>query len=638
MEDSSRELDKRINLVLPITVIFAVIYVLLGWLPKNSWWGINHLYFHDRLTRVIFSVLILAAFWPVVQRLFDSWLGRVMKLSKISGTILIMAVTLAVLYFFRAAVHIMGDGYLRAYEIEHGHIFRPTEMLDFLLHTALFHLLQLFGITTATVAMAATSIVAGVFLVVLLFRLVPFSGWRRTIAIAAILSLGSSQLFFGYVESYTLLYLFGCWYLLKAFQIDQVRDKFGILTLTYILAGFSHLIGLTLLPSYLYLAHLRFRKHPRKYLIAPLVIVVSVLPLIVSGLLGRLLHFQEARSLTDYILPLMDPVYGILSIGHLRDLFNQMLLVIPVALMLLPLFPLVLTNRKKSWLFVLVAAPSALFVVLFNSELTIARDWDLLAVPVSVSAIILILAVLENLPPPRTSAANKLLAPVLVSLLMTASWITINSQADRHLERAEYIIDRSVKNQRYGYEALAHYYSSQTDYVNELRVLRKIKPEDRTARVYAKISQDLYSLGQKEEAFELAIIGVKMENPSSLNAVMAGVTCLDMGLYIDAVFFLRAATELSPRDLSILCKLGDALVEADSLEGAIDVFQQVIERDPRMGRPYYGLAKAYARSGDIATAEKYYHQGYQREPKYSARAATRNMIDELKKSKSDGDN
>jgi len=71
---------------------------------------------------------------------------------------------------------------------------------------------------------------------------------------------------------------------------------------------------------------------------------------------------------------------------------------------------------------------------------------------------------------------------------------------------------------------------------------------------------------------------------------------------------------MDPGDYQWLYLLGDALLLADSLDEAIAVYTQAIDRDPSSPRPFIGLADAYVRKGNYVRAQQYCREGLARDP------------------------
>jgi len=607
--------QRRLRISYALCLILSTFFILCGFLPGNGWWGINHLLFFPFYIKVIFAAAAVIALLPVTSRALARISDHLSHLTRgMTGGIFVIA-ALFLFWFFRVTVHSLGDGYQRAFEIEQGRLFLSTEMLDFWVHALIYRFLRVLGSTdAATTAMALTSIVAGGVFVYMLMVLAPFRGRKRALFVAMILSLGITQFFFGYAESYTLLYTFSVWYILLAFRAAESETGFGVLTVAYLLAAFSHQAALILAPSYIYLAFIVYRRHRLRSVLMPAALVFAAAPHVTALVLAGTVAGEESGELAGYFLPLFSGVYAVFSPVHLFDILNQLLLVAPVSLALLPFLILGFRREQTRLLTLLLIVPAAAVVMFFDPKLTLIRDWDLFAVPVAVGVIPLLLTSFSSLGDDLTAMFGRMLPAALCGVVLMSSWVMLNHSTAAHLSRAEYVLEHSVKGRRYGYELLAHYYHIQGDYQNELRILQTIDPGERTPRVYGKLAQAFYKLGRLDEAYSHAQLGVIQSVPNKLNALMAGLTSYDKGKYPDAAYYIRVALDMDPGDYQWLYLLGDALLSADSVDAAITVYIQAIDRDPSSPRPYVGLADAYVRKGDFARAQQYCREGLARDP------------------------
>jgi hypothetical protein len=600
-------------------------FLLCGLLPENGFWGLNHLFFFPGAVKAILAILAVAVFMPQAAGLYVKTCSRLAALPPVIKKIGMILVPAALFILLRVAVHSLGDGYQRAFEIENGRMYSPTEMLDYLIHAIVYQLLASVIHIKAAVALAVTSIAIGIIFAATIFRLTPFAGEKRWAFLLLIFSLGSSQLFFGYVESYTLLYFAAVWYLLLIFQPPEKTASFGYVSAAYLLAGLAHQAGVILLPSYLTIAHFRYREHPRRFLIFPAILVLALLPALLPLGINQLLTIEPSRKIMDYFIPQSGTPYNLFSALHLFDILNQFLLVAPVVLMAIPYWPRLRPQMTRLAVPLALAAPAVLFIFVIDPVLTLARDWDLFAVPVVVAVFPLLVSLVKVLGDDR-AALRRMVTIGLIAAVLTGSWIGINHSVEKNLARSEYILDHTVRGKRYGYELLAYYFSSHGDLPNELRMLQKIPQEEWTARIYAKISQSLYSQGHYEEAYDLAQKGVMLPNPIELNALMAGLTSYDHNEFPKAIHYLRIAADHWPNDPQVWCKLADALREADSLEAATQIYGRVLGMDNRLARPFFGMAFVSCKLKDYESARKFYEEGMRRDPSYSTAPVIEQMI------------
>jgi len=634
--DADHAKVKTIHAAALMSVIIVGFYIILGFLPESGWWGINHLSFFPPYLKTLMIAIVIAA--PLA--LFMKPIRRYIESSAVdpprSAHYLQPLFWLVLFVILRTAVHSLGDGYQRASEIESGWLFQPTETLDFFIHAMLYRVLNLFGTVSAATAMAVTSIIAGVVFVYVLWKQNTVAKPYKTLFVWAVLSLGGTQLFFGYVESYTLVYLFGIWYVLLAFRDDKAQPDFIYISVIYLLAGFSHLVGIILLPSYLLLAHRRLALHRRRIFLAGLCFLISILPVAIPLLLARFIVAEPMTSAGEYLLPLWGDPYAVFSGRHLFDILNQFLLIAPLFIILSPFIPKARADIRNRLMVVSMVLPAFLFILLVDPKLSLPRDWDLFALPAALCVVPFMVGLFRYLNRQKKTGATPVAALILASFFIMMSWVYVNSEKNLHLERAEYILENSERNQKYGYEMLAYYYSLHQDYENELRILQSIDPLDRTAPVYGKMAQAAYLLGREDEAYRYAQTGARMPRPDRLNAIMAGMTAYDRGEYENAIYYLGIAAELTG-DPQWLSRQGDAYRMIDSLERAGEIYHRVMNRNPSLAGPFFGLAELSYLEKDYQQAAGYCREGLRREPQSErGNRLLRDILNQLDTDKQNG--
>ncbi len=606
-------IDGKLKLTLISAVGLFALYVVIGFLPENGWWGINHLYFFSGIVRILYPALAIAAVLSLLTRPMRRFIeGPVMDPPR--SVIYLQPLFWTVLFILlRVAVYSLGDGYQRASEIESGFIFKSTEMLDFGFHAFLYKILTIFGPFRATTAMAATSIAAGTIFVYLLWRSDLFTDGRKSLFAYAILSFGASQLFFGYVESYTLVYLFAFWYILLAFRSPKSSAGLWPLSIIYLLAGFSHVIGLLLLPSYILLVGHRLASRSKRTVGLILFFLLSLTPLIIPQLLAHFVIADDVRPLSEYFIPFFSGPYTVFSLKHLSDILNEFLLVTPILIMFLPFSRMVFRPNPHRRLMLSIIVPSFGFLLLINPQLSMVRDWDLFALPTTLIAVSFLIPAFKSVNITTPGRAVRITSVILLSLFITFSWTLLNSDRTSNLRRSEYALKHAVQGQKYGYELLAYYYSTHHDYENELRTLQSISPLERTAPIYGKISQALYLLNRYDDAYNYAQIGARMPDPDRLNAIMAGLTAFEQKQYPEAAYYLRIAADLT-KDPQWLCKLGETYIELDSLDTAEATYSRAMNQAPDLACAFFGLAELYYRKSDYDRAAQYCREGLRRDP------------------------
>jgi len=306
---------------------------------------------------------------------------------------------------------------------------------------------------------AAVSILSGIIFV---YVLLTFTAWlgrtRLETAVLAglVLSTGSIQLFFGYVENYTvislglLITLFLAWRTLQS----EIQPVWPVLALS--LTNAFHPSTVFLWPGMLILVWLSWRRghsSPQKILLQtvlpPLMVAGGVLALMESGdhgLSAFLGEDQPGGGDTVWFVPLfeIDPDwaryqhYTMFSAAHLLDWSNVHFLIspfgLPLALMALVTirrFGLTLFDRPAERDFGLFLGVSALTYVLltwlWNPDYGGRKDWDLFAPSAFVYTLLAGYLLVHTLRQEKLREAG--LFVIAVSLLHTAAWIFTNTHA-----------------------------------------------------------------------------------------------------------------------------------------------------------------------------------------------------------------
>jgi tetratricopeptide (TPR) repeat protein len=268
--------------------------------------------------------------------------------------------------------------------------------------------------------------------------------WPRLLAALVLLSQGYVQLFFGYVENYSLLTLALALYLLLALQHLRGGQPLAAPGLALLIAFGLHMSALAVAPSFALLAAWSWAgKSPgrvaREVGIVALVVVAAELWL---GTLGP--GYRPTATLIDLIGGLMtDPARGWEKGlgGHLLDVTNEQMLIGPMAgLFIIAMLAVAAIlrsplGRRAAFLGAAAAGWLASQWVAGDSNLGYARNWDLLA-PGGVVLAAGGLAILVALVSPGRLV--RLLAVLsLVSLHHTAPWIAVNASRERALKRFE---------------------------------------------------------------------------------------------------------------------------------------------------------------------------------------------------------
>jgi len=644
------------------TLIFSTIGLILlffvsGLIPLEVMWGFNHLIYFPGSFLIILAFLSLIILLPDISGKLYS-LGQI--LSKNFGRLpLPVRITIIVLiaglifYLLRVHVHTLGDGYQRVYQVEKGYLHNSPEPLDFFLHSILYMGLNpLFGIGAGTIY-TSLSIIFGIIFITLIYLFkFPESVNKETGALVKILiiSLGGLQIFFGYVESYSLLYPATLLFILYAFR--YLSNKSGLITTTIIfsLAISAHQSGLILLPAFMYLLYYNHKSvdpSNKKEKTLPIIFaLITVSTLAGLYIYQRIKYPQYQTDLSEMLLPLYSPgEYSIISMAHIIDIANEILLIAPIIVIAVLLFiryrlsktkdeteepkesnELKELTKKFKYFFALLLVPSILFILIFDPKLGMARDWDLFSTPMAIVGLVVILLAVTG---KYFVALSKYSKTILVygSIVFVSVWIIMNSSEPKQLTRAEKLLTISDKNRSYSIELLGHYYWQVIDDKEKaLELFYQIDEISRSARICQKITQLEYKLGNYFKAIKSAHMGIEKNDKMIDLYILCGASYQKLKQPVKALELLHQARRLDPKRYNTYSYIGNTYIQMDSLDQALMAHKMSIRLKPDEATCYFNTAFVYIETKMFDSAQAYVNAGLKINPKYAGAAKYQQRI------------
>lgn len=544
---------------------------------------------------------------------------------------------MALFWGLRSQNHFLGDGFYRIGELAEGHVnLRSADFLDLYVHREAWRALRAMGVADPAVAYALTSVLAGglwAALLPALARVVVPRTELQWVVPAVLLAAGSVQLFFGYVECYTLRELLIASYILlalRAIRGGAIWPPIAVLAL----GSCVHLTMLALAPS---LAAVLVRARVAEFSGRRLAALCAGVACAGAAALAALYHLRHQYGGLDALLPPSangERAYGLFSPAHLGDLANHILLAAPAAFLLLPAglawrrlaIARHLTAagngrripagpRELFWL--LAAGGPLAFVAVLNAKLG-ARDWDLLALPatpLALAAIALLMG--SGAPAPKASRSRgsrgrggTALDPraafaavcVALSLLHTVPWILVNHDRNRAILMLRDMVERDphhlagpdprilnfgVQLNWNGYPAEARRYL--------LRAVA-LRPESYWAHY------NLGTLEMEQGNLEAALFAMRRAaalDPSDFPAAtQLGVIYGQMQRYAEAETELRRAVGIDPGQADGWWNLGLCLFRQGRHAEAIPALEEAARRNPRRADIPYQIALAARALGD----------------------------------------
>ncbi|HEY2923796.1 MAG TPA: tetratricopeptide repeat protein, partial [Candidatus Eisenbacteria bacterium] len=470
----------------------------------------------------------------------------------------LLAAFAAMLWMLRTRTHFLGDGMIWLYGLRVGDLSAPTEPLaQAIWQTASMALRQL-GAPVVSSTLATVSIACGVLAAVLLWGIArEITAGRGGFATAfpLLLTLGTTQLFCGYIESYPLAAVAILAYLFAGLRC--LRRERGLLlpVLAFAVAVASHLLTLYLLPSLVFLIFRGQRSPLRRVALIGLAVALSASFLVLLGSgPAQWIHAFDLATRAARVGPAASTVkpYEIVSLGHAVDLANAILLVVPVPLLLLLARAAERRGRGSeadpTGAFLGIAGGAGLLGALaLVLPVAPAQDWDLtslLLLPLGVFGI--------WAGRPLYASGGKLFRIGAVSLSLGAllAFVLVNASGSAGTRRYETLVSPPARitdfARWYGYELLAHYH--------------RHRGENRRAMTYVDL-----------------LLRTEPANPRYW--AMGGATLVGMGRYAEAVPFLTEALRRSPNRAGTRTNLGICYSDAGRYREALHEFQEAVRID-----------------------------------------------------------
>lgn len=616
-DETRRMTDRRFNGTLAaIPIAYLALAVGLAQVDRPIFWGINHLRYYPSWVWVACAMLLILTAVPAFrERVAGISLPKLPFIAVSAGLAIIGLIAFTSL---DAATQLLGDGYLLTRELEHGFRKIANEPLSLWLLDRVNRRVDARGVSAFDVY-TFWSIASGVVFLLLLpalgRRLTEASSW--VIVLLALLP-AYTQLFFGYHETYPVLYpllLLYVWCAIGALREDLPR--WVPLALLGLLVALHFKLA-TLIPSAIFLLapHGSIRDRVQSLSSNAL----ACLPgLLVFALLLWLTDFKfgvyESRASEETFLPLTGGTthaipYTAFSLAHLVELTNELLLVYLPILLLLPFVTRAWCKTEMTQ-FLLVAAVPALLTTFFGFTVIGAfRDWDALAFP----ALLFALWAGTGLVSTMNSAR---LRSVVVVVTATAGvhlvlWISVNADEVRATRRFEDNLEYSNLSPRarsFGWETIGAHYLEQSDLGKAtLAYERAIEHAPNHPRYPSQLGFVLMQVGDYVGAAEQFRRAIRLDDQRFEPHLNLGMALLKLDEAAGAVNAIRKAWSLQPDRAQIPFALGVAYYALEDYEKAIGACLAVLRIDPDHVDAHMQLAQLYGLISDHARQRDHFER------------------------------
>ncbi len=599
--------------------VFVAIYLVLHFIASFGadpyLWGADSWGYFSPFFAIVFLVVGILSVVPSVKgKAADFLVALSKKVVKVPFW-LYGAVFAAVFYALRSATYFLGDGYLRIRNVEKGAFLSASEPLDTFFHRILYNLSNpAFGFTGADVYAFVSLLCGATFILAFYYYLRKILGDSvKAFLATSIVSLsGVVQLFFGYVESYSLAAVFLSLFVLSSYSSIKLEKLSVLPAVLYGVALSLHSQSIFFLPALIYCYWVAFRKDKN---LGKLLISASALLFVVAFSLWIVSLYTGQSVLAEYLetagdrafLPVFggESGYGILSSWHIIDILNEIILILPAIVAV----PFVVKNYgaklKREDVFLLVASAFYfVFMLIFNPKLGFARDWDLFscfAIPVSLFFSIVIVKNEKNM---RTA----LVTVLVVSFLHTLPFVIVNSSEEYSLKRAESFAEFpqfSEKAKALLLDELSYYYRENKRYKDALRTSEKAYEFEKNNRYLFRNAMLKMRL-KKYEGAERDLRFLE-ENDYKLAEIYnyLGDISFDKKDMPKADYYYSKALKKDSTIISAINNLGLINLHTKNYEESIRHFKSSLNyysKDPRL---FYYLSVCYVNLPNLDSALKY---------------------------------
>lgn len=624
---------------LPTLLTLPLVLLALGrFLPGPNAWGFNHLAYLPGWFSGLWitaALLLGTLLLPSVQRAAGERLAGALPRFLFERPWVPWALAVfggLVFLLLRERSFFMGDGYLVGELVERGVPFRAFDNLDYLLH---FQAYQRWGqggkLFSSFDLYRGSAIFAGMLALAIWLRLagrLSWSPWRKATLLGLLFFAGPVVLFFGYVESYSFLFLFLTAFLLCGLLVLEERAPLWLAATFFGLGLASHLTALFTAPALLVLMWRAPGRSPVRRAVealAPpmLLFLVAVLLHFVEGYNAAWFRheFLEGKNAQSIWLPLRQG-RGLFTFYHWKDLFNLALITAPVCLLvaLTAWRRLLSCAREPRYLFLLVQILSlAGMSVAVDRKLGGARDWDLLAAH-SAGLILLAAMLLPGSAPDGSmeASASAPVAPVPrgrgkrregagkgsagtprdlvdrpgpivplalgVSFLVGLPWIVLLHWEERSIARFEEIVaDFPAFPRGYAYEEVAKYYRKAGELDRAQSLYEKaVATNPSHARIRVLLGSVYFARDNYDAAEKQYLVANQLDPKNYMPVDMLGQMAMKREQWDVAWDWLQKLVDLRPREASAWERYGFAAMRSEHWPETVRGFTRAIELDPSL--------------------------------------------------------
>ena len=613
-------MERSAVIVSAVVVILAVCARLLGALyPESRLWGVSHLAYFSSPAKYFLLLIPMMALIPAVNRLLQKAIGRMgdfvfgqeLRRKRLTWLAIICA-AVAIFIIFRQPTHFLGDGYRWLGNLQKFTTWiKWSEPLEILMHLGLYQLFNPIVEDAALLSYQIVSIAAGgvyVCLALVAAGSIAESRFEKASVFGILIALGSTLMFFGYAEHYALAYvsIFGSLLYATRYTESGRRLDLVVSLIFGLLSTLSHFLSAVMIP--IYLCYFTFApamaKYRRRISITSEIILASVV--VAAGVIALTLIGSEHSHFKNILLPILNspqgsPAPAVLSLQHLYDLLNELVLVGDVLFFLgIALFGVFWKQLKRSKpirLLLVAAVFQFAFLLFLDPKLGAACDWDLFAPSTTALTLLSVFLIVRSI---RSENVRRyVLTVVMVGMICAVlPWWLLNSSEEKSIARYSHLTDLDWERSKAGRIILRGYFRVRGDSLRaaeEDREITRLFPAVPLLETAERYLDD----GDREMAMLYAdsVLLYAPDSPGAYN--VKGRVYIDRQDFEMARKFLTKAVWIQGESPAIRCNLGIALYSLGDKAGALKQLEKAVELEK--GDPVFfsTLASVYSSVGKL---------------------------------------
>lgn len=574
--------------------VVILMHLCASFFPNSRLWGVNYFFYFPLSVRYVLSLIGLLFLYPPFNRAVMGYVenflkrvnDRVPKINQYISYTLGSLLCVPIFWLLRGKTHLLGDGGLRATEIEKGIQLTPTEPLDVFLHSQVYQLFHSLWNWNGFTTYAFLGCLAGaifIFFALLLSEQIGQNKKESLLFFGIMATTGGILLFFGYVESYSYLYASIIAYLFFCVRYLKGKCAFAIPCLVYLITSSLHLSGFFLLPSLIYLFMLKNKRNVRKLKVGfdtkglILLLVTLFLSTAEIWLLRSMALRNQEVGMTYFLIPLLggtEGFYSLFSFSHLLDVLNEHLLIFPVVI---PVWTVIFFFWKRgrimkdevSKFFISIVCGSFLFAILVDPKLGYARDWDLFAATGIGYTVLGTYLLIKLLSTKRLKNLNYAVSILVFSgLLCVSPWVLVNSSVEKSIQRFEDLLSLDKERSAHGHEILARYYQRKKMYRLAIKQYELATQIQRHSRYLHEKAVLHWTIGQNPEALKAVNQALEIDSSHVEAYNTKGAILYALESYEEAEETFKEALKLEQNSFEVHGNLGILYIKIEKYQEA----------------------------------------------------------------------